>query len=196
MQDSIGYGNVIGQVPVLTVIALIVVVIGGVLLHLTRFGRYTFAIGSNEESARRVGVRVDRHLIKVVGFDAGPDQIKQLEAATSRPWSPRSPSTSASKASSRPWPPWTARRSPSRSRPSRYRHQGQHGRAGRQQVHSTSPTADPRVQSRPITSGGAALHRLPGFHRRWSPRTGTQSAYDEESTSCGQFSMTPHVVFP
>jgi len=68
MQDSIGYGNVIGQVPVLTFIALIVVVIGGVVLHTTRFGRYTFAIGSNEESARRVGVRVDRHLIMVYGL--------------------------------------------------------------------------------------------------------------------------------
>ena len=65
MQDSIGYGNIVGQVPVLTFIALIVVIIGGVVLHATRFGRYTFAVGSNEESARRVGVRVDRHLIMV-----------------------------------------------------------------------------------------------------------------------------------
>ena len=31
----------------------------------TRFGRYTYAIGSNEEAARRAGVNVDRHLIKV-----------------------------------------------------------------------------------------------------------------------------------
>ena len=65
MQDSIGYGNIVGQVPVLTFIALIVVIVGGVVLHATRFGRYTFAVGSNEESARRVGVRVDRHLIMV-----------------------------------------------------------------------------------------------------------------------------------
>ena len=35
------------------------------LLHLTRFGLYTYAIGSNEESARRVGVKVDAHLIKI-----------------------------------------------------------------------------------------------------------------------------------
>ena len=65
LQDSIGYGNVLGQVPVLTVIALVVVVVGAVVLHATRFGRYTYAIGSNEESARRVGIRVDRHLIRV-----------------------------------------------------------------------------------------------------------------------------------
>jgi ribose transport system permease protein len=65
MQDEIGYGNVFGQVPVLVIVALVVVVLGAVLLHTTRFGRYTYAIGSNEESARRVGVRVDRHLIYV-----------------------------------------------------------------------------------------------------------------------------------
>lgn len=65
MQDEIGYGNVLGQVPVLSVIALVVIAIGMVLLHGTRFGRYTYAVGSNEEAARRVGVRVDAHLIKV-----------------------------------------------------------------------------------------------------------------------------------
>jgi ribose transport system permease protein len=65
MQDSIGYGNVVGQLPIIVVIALVVVVLGGVLLHFTKFGRYTYAVGSNEEAARRVGVRVDRHLIFV-----------------------------------------------------------------------------------------------------------------------------------
>ena len=65
MQDSIGYGNAFGRLPIIVVIALVVIVIGAVVLHLTRFGRYTYAIGSNEESARRVGVRVDRHLISV-----------------------------------------------------------------------------------------------------------------------------------
>src|SRR4029453_16682637 len=34
-----------------------------ILLHKTRFGRYTFAIGSNELGARRVGINVDRPLI-------------------------------------------------------------------------------------------------------------------------------------
>lgn len=65
MQDEIGYGNVFGQVPVLVIVALVVVVIGAIVLHATKFGRYTYAIGSNEESARRVGVRVDRHLIYI-----------------------------------------------------------------------------------------------------------------------------------
>lgn len=69
MQSGIGYGEVLGGVPVLTVIAAVVVVFGIVVLHLTRFGRYTYAIGSNEESARRVGVRVDRHLIMVYALN-------------------------------------------------------------------------------------------------------------------------------
>src|SRR6476620_9612890 len=64
LTDTIGYGRFLG-IPMLSLIALIVVVIGGVLLHKTKFGRYTFAIGSNEEATRRVGVKVSRHLIKV-----------------------------------------------------------------------------------------------------------------------------------
>jgi len=47
------------------VIAAVVVIFGIVLLHGTRFGLYTYAIGSNAEAGRRVGVKVDRHLIKV-----------------------------------------------------------------------------------------------------------------------------------
>jgi ribose transport system permease protein len=52
-------------VPSLPFIALIVLIIGGIVLHKTKFGRYTYAVGSNEEAARRVGVKVDRHLIRV-----------------------------------------------------------------------------------------------------------------------------------
>ena len=65
MQSEIGYGNVFGNVPILAVIALVFLVVGGVVLHLTRFGRHTYAIGSSEEAARRVGLKVDRHLIKI-----------------------------------------------------------------------------------------------------------------------------------
>ena len=65
MQSEIGYGNVFGNVPVLAVIALVFLVGGGLVLHRTRFGRHTYAIGSSDEAARRVGLRVDRHLIKI-----------------------------------------------------------------------------------------------------------------------------------
>lgn len=64
LQDVVGYGRVAG-IPVLSIIALIVVIIGGVWLHKTKFGRYTYAIGSNEVAARRVGINVNRHLIFV-----------------------------------------------------------------------------------------------------------------------------------
>ena len=46
-------------------VALIVAIIAGLYLHLTRFGRRTFVIGSNEEAARRAGINVDRHIIKL-----------------------------------------------------------------------------------------------------------------------------------
>jgi ribose transport system permease protein len=65
MANSIGYGNVVGRLPIIVVIAVVVLVLGGILLHFTKFGRYTYAVGSNEEAARRVGVRVDRQLIMV-----------------------------------------------------------------------------------------------------------------------------------
>jgi ribose transport system permease protein len=63
--DTIGTGRVGNQVPYLVIIAFAVALVFAVLLHATRFGRYTYAIGSNEEAARRAGIRVDRHLIKV-----------------------------------------------------------------------------------------------------------------------------------
>jgi len=52
-------------VPWLVVIAALVAAAGTIVLRMTRFGRYTFGVGSNEEAARRAGINVDRHLIKV-----------------------------------------------------------------------------------------------------------------------------------
>jgi ribose transport system permease protein len=72
--DTIGTGKVFNQVPYLVVIAAVVAVVFGVVLAATRFGRYTYAIGSNVEAARRAGINVDRHLIKVyalTGFLSG-----------------------------------------------------------------------------------------------------------------------------
>jgi ribose transport system permease protein len=63
---KIGYGNLPGTtIPTISVIALVFLVVFGVILHKTKFGLYTYAVGSNEESARRVGVKVDRHLILI-----------------------------------------------------------------------------------------------------------------------------------
>jgi len=71
LSDGIGYGNIFGGVPILSVIAVVVVVLGAIVLRFTRFGRYTYAVGSSEESTRRVGVKVDRHLISVYALMGG-----------------------------------------------------------------------------------------------------------------------------
>jgi ribose transport system permease protein len=63
--DTIGTGRVFDQIPYLVIIAFAVALVFGIVLAATRFGRNTYAIGSNEEAARRAGIPVDRHLIKV-----------------------------------------------------------------------------------------------------------------------------------
>ena len=63
--ETIGSGRLFGEIPYLVLIAAAVALVGGVVLAQTRFGRYTYAIGSNQEGARRAGVNVDRHLIKI-----------------------------------------------------------------------------------------------------------------------------------
>ena len=62
---TIGTGRLFDQVPYLVMIAFAVALVFGVILAATRFGRYTYAVGSNEEAARRAGIPVDRHLMKV-----------------------------------------------------------------------------------------------------------------------------------
>jgi ribose transport system permease protein len=63
--DTVGSGRAFGEIPYLVLIAAAVALVFGVILAVTRFGRYTYAIGSNEEAVRRAGVNVDAHLIKV-----------------------------------------------------------------------------------------------------------------------------------
>jgi ribose transport system permease protein len=80
MTDFNTYTKILG-IPSLPFVALLLLVIGGVVLHKTKFGRYTYAIGSNEESARRVGVKVDRHLVMIYalsGLLAGVGAIMSL----------------------------------------------------------------------------------------------------------------------
>jgi ribose transport system permease protein len=64
LTDFSAYTKVLG-IPGLPFVALLVIVLGAILLHKTRFGRYTYAIGSNEEAARRTGIKVTRHLVLV-----------------------------------------------------------------------------------------------------------------------------------
>jgi len=68
-------------IPMPVIIAVVVVAIGAVVLGKTKFGRYTYAIGSNVESARRVGIRVDRQAIAIyalMGTIAGVVAIMDL----------------------------------------------------------------------------------------------------------------------
>jgi ribose transport system permease protein len=62
--SEVGIGRVAG-IPYIVLISIAVALVFGIILAQTRFGRYTYAIGSNEEGARRAGVAVDRHLMKV-----------------------------------------------------------------------------------------------------------------------------------
>lgn len=51
--------------PWIVWVALVVVVIGAAVLRYTRFGRHTYVIGSNDEAARRAGINVNSHLVKL-----------------------------------------------------------------------------------------------------------------------------------
>jgi ribose transport system permease protein len=51
--------------PWIVWIALAVVLAGGAVLRFTRFGRHTYIIGSNDEAARRAGINVNAHLLKL-----------------------------------------------------------------------------------------------------------------------------------
>ena len=81
LSDTLGFGALFDTVPYLVLVAAGIVVAAGLLLAYTRFGRYTYAIGSNQEAAHRVGVDVDRHLIAVymlMGFLAGVAGVMNL----------------------------------------------------------------------------------------------------------------------
>ncbi|WP_020670988.1 ABC transporter permease [Amycolatopsis nigrescens] len=74
LNNTLGYGTSFGGVPNLVIVAVVITLIGAWLLHTTKFGRYTYAVGSNAEAARRSGIGVTAHLLKVyllTGFLAG-----------------------------------------------------------------------------------------------------------------------------
>jgi ribose transport system permease protein len=50
-------------------VAIAVTLVFGLILAFTRFGRHTYLIGSNVESARRAGINVDRHIIKLYALN-------------------------------------------------------------------------------------------------------------------------------
>jgi ribose transport system permease protein len=65
LKRALGSGTSFGGIPNLVITAAVITLIAAWLLHTTRFGRYTFAVGSNPEAARRAGIGVTGHLLKV-----------------------------------------------------------------------------------------------------------------------------------
>ena len=62
---ALGTGSVFG-VPYLVIITAVFTIIGMVWLHMTRYGRHTFLVGSNPEaSSRRAGINVGNHLLSL-----------------------------------------------------------------------------------------------------------------------------------
>ncbi len=64
MFSVLGGGRFIG-IPVPTIIMIIIFFAAHVVLTKTRFGRYVYAVGGNEEAARLVGIKTNKILIAV-----------------------------------------------------------------------------------------------------------------------------------
>lgn len=75
--DQISLGSVIGHVfpslpiPNGVLILFVVALLSAVVLNKTALGRYTFALGSNEEAVRLSGVNVDRWKVIIYAFGGG-----------------------------------------------------------------------------------------------------------------------------
>ncbi len=63
--DFLGSGTLFGFAPTPVVIMFLVVALGHYVLNHMRLGRYTFAIGSNEEAAQYSGIPVGRYKVMV-----------------------------------------------------------------------------------------------------------------------------------
>jgi ribose transport system permease protein len=61
---TIGNGKFL-NVPYIVIIAAVFVIIMHYLLSQTRFGQHNYAIGANEQAARRAGIDVKNHLMKL-----------------------------------------------------------------------------------------------------------------------------------
>ncbi len=64
---AVGSSAILG-IPTIVMVAAMVTLVGGIWLHMTRFGRYTFIVGSNAEAGRRAGIDVSRHTMILYGL--------------------------------------------------------------------------------------------------------------------------------
>lgn len=60
----VGAGSILG-IPVLVLISVVVAIVAGIALRMTRFGTWTLAAGSNAEATRRSGIPLRSQLLKV-----------------------------------------------------------------------------------------------------------------------------------
>ncbi len=75
--EVIGRGK-IGPIPVIVIVMIVAYVISGIVLKRTRFGRYIYAIGGNEEICRYAGINVNFIKIGVYLFAAGMSVLAGL----------------------------------------------------------------------------------------------------------------------
>jgi ribose transport system permease protein len=61
VQNNFGLAKLAGAIPLPVVVAVVVAILCWMLLHRTRFGMRTFAVGANLEAARRVGISINVH---------------------------------------------------------------------------------------------------------------------------------------
>ncbi|NBX21480.1 MAG: ABC transporter permease, partial [Betaproteobacteria bacterium] len=86
--DQIALGSLIGElipslpIPNGVLIMFIVAVVCAIVLNKTALGRYTFALGSNEEAVRLSGVNVDRWKVIIYTFAGGICGISGLLIAS------------------------------------------------------------------------------------------------------------------
>jgi ribose transport system permease protein len=81
---GLGFRQVLG-LPLPVWVAVVVALVAGLVLAKTRFGRYTYAVGSNSEAARRSGIRVNRQVVVlfvVMGALAGLAGVLDLARFT------------------------------------------------------------------------------------------------------------------
>ena len=64
----LGGGRILNIIPFPVIIVVILALIGHFILAYTRFGRYTYAVGSNVEAAKLSGVNVKRYLTMIYTF--------------------------------------------------------------------------------------------------------------------------------
>lgn len=84
LSSGFGNGKIFGlYIPIY--VAACFLIVAHIAFRYARFGRYTAAIGSNDEGTRRTGIAVDRHIVKVyalAGLFAGVAAILDLAIFT------------------------------------------------------------------------------------------------------------------